>query len=219
MGLLPRAFHWRGIVHIVGTSSTTVGREPVSDEGRAEFNVIQKKGPQCRRLCIWDDLETTASEPLGLCLFHRHCNKQLPFCSPPSLPGFDTTNHCLVHFHIAVKTASSRSYHGITVAVEHRPYCLIGAEAEETVESFSRDTVLRGGHVPCCSEPQGQRCLRTMVDSPGRDRYPPSTPCAPPASIAKTPRRLTPATGAGKTVRPAQPIQVVETGIIIREPR
>jgi len=43
MALHPRAFHWRGIVRVIGTR---VGREPVSDEGRAGFNVVQEKGPR-----------------------------------------------------------------------------------------------------------------------------------------------------------------------------
>lgn len=86
------------------------------------------------------------------------------------------------------------------------------------MESFGRDSILRGSHVPCSGKPHRQRGAGSVENGPCGYRDPLLAAVTPETSIAHPPTTWGFTARAYKPFRPAKPFEMVEAGRIIREP-
>jgi hypothetical protein len=105
------------------------------------------------------------------------------------------------------------------VAVQHRPRRLVGAQPQHALKPQRRDAVLLADHLPRDGEPHRQPRAGVLEDRARGARHPPATPSAALHAIRHLPAGLTAAVWAHEAVRPAQPVQLVQTRRIVEEPR
>ena len=110
------------------------------------------------------------------------------------------------------------AHHCGAVAVQHRPRRLVGAQPQYALKPQRRDAVLLADHLPGGGEPHRQRRAGVMEDRARGARHPPATPSAGLHAIRHLPAGLTAAVWAHEAVRPAQPVQIVQTRRIVGEP-
>ena len=82
-----------------------------------------------------------------------------------------------------------------------------------------RDALLLAGHQPRRREPRRQRGARAVEDRPRGHRRLTLTHRALPTAGTQPPARATATPRAEEPIRPAQPLEVVDARVIIREPR
>ena len=131
---------------------------------------------------------------------------------------FFTANQGFINFHLTVQAIAIRPNHRRAKAVRHRPRRLVGAEAQQALKRLGRDPILRRDHVPRNSEPNRQRCTSAVEDRPRGHRHTTPTAFTPKPPVTHPPTLGGFAVRANETVWPAQPIEIVETGVIIGKP-
>ena len=127
-------------------------------------------------------------------------------------------NQSFINFHLTAKPVAVRANHRCAEAVQHRPGRLVRTEAQQALERLCRDTVLRRCHVPGNGEPNRERRTGAVEDRPHGHRYATPTAFTPEPPVAHPPVPGGPAKRAHKTGWPAQPLKVVETGVIVGKP-
>jgi hypothetical protein len=147
--------------------------------------MFQKKGSQGIRLGVGDDLETATAESLGKLLLHSHCNEDLASGPSPPLPRPDASNYGFVHFNVAGKSIVCSVSNGTTEAMKHRPGGLVGTKTQKAMKRFGRHSILRSGHMPSRSEPNGEGRLCVVEDSARCSGNPTLACFAPPTSITR----------------------------------
>lgn len=174
---------------------------------------------QARTRRIRDAIHAYASEALGRQYLDSNVNKRLASCTTPTLTDMlFTANHGFINLHLTAKPVAVRANYRCPKAVQHRSGCLAGSEAQQTLEQLCRDTVFHRSHVPSNGEPNCERRTSAMEDCPHGHRYTTSAMFTPEPPITHAPAPSGPAARAHKTVRPAQPLKIVETGVIIGKP-
>jgi len=124
-------------------------------------------------------------------------------------------NQDFIHFHPTGKAVTVRPNHCGTKAMQHRPGRLVGTEAQDTLKRLCRNTVFPRGHVPRNREPDCERSPRAMEDCSRCHRHATSAGLTPEPFVTESPAPTASAVRAHETMRPAQPIKIVETGSII----
>ena len=205
-------------MNIVITCRQRVGSQSVGKNHGAKFDMRQKKESQGVGLSVGNDLNAAATESFWMVLFHGHRDENFASGPSPSLAWVNTANHRFIYFHIAGKPRVFGMPNGTTKSVQYCPSSFVGAKPHKTVERFGRNPVLRCHHVPSRSEPYGKWRFCVMKDRARRCRNSTSARFTPPSTIFQSPPRAAKTFRAGKTGRPAQPIQVIETCSIIRKP-
>ena len=178
----------------------------------------KEKGSQRISLRVGNDLNATATESFWRDLLHGHSNENLAGSASPAFLGASTDNHGFIHLHIAGKSRAFSVPNGTTKSVQHRPSSFVGSKPHKAMERFGRTPVFRCCHVPSGGEPYGEGRFRAMEDCARRCRNPATARFTPPTAITHAPSRISRTARAGKTVRPTQPVQIIEAGSIIREP-
>ena len=205
-------------MHIVVSCRQRIGGQSVGKYLGAGFDITRKEGAQCVGLSIGDDLNAATAEPFWLNLLDGHSNQYLARSASSSFPRASATQHRFIDFHIARKSRALGVSNGTTKSVQHRPSRFVGAKPHETMERLGRNPVLRRRHVPCARKPNSEGRFRAMKDCAGRCRNPPTATFTPPSAIIHAPSRTVSTVRTGKSVRPTQPIQVIDTSGIIRKP-
>lgn len=160
------------------------------------------------------------SEALGRSQLDGDRNQRLASRTTATLAAmFFTANQGFINFHLTAQAIAIWTNHRRAKAVQHRPRRLLGAEAQQALKRLGRNPILRRGHVPGNSEPNRQRCTSAVEDRPRGHRH--TTPAAftPKPPVTHPPTLGGSAARANETVWPAQPIKIVETGVIIGKPR
>src|SRR5208283_3665862 len=99
------------------------------------------------------------------------------------------------------------------------PSCLVAAEAQNTLQTESADTVLLVGHIPHRHKPRPQRLAGVLKDRPRCHRRLPLATTALKQPAQRHPRLACPlATRADETVRPAQAPNIFMASRITAEP-
>ena len=213
-----RAFDGGASMNVIIPRCGRVGGPSVSENPGARFYVSEEEGAQRISFSIGDNVHATATESFWLKLLYSHSHEDLTGRTSPTLSRASTAQHRFIHFHIPGKSGSFGVTNGTTKSVQHCPSGLVGAKPHEAVKRLCRNPIFRRGHVPCRSEPNGEGRFRAMEDCAGRRRNPATALFAPPSTVAHAPSRTARAVGTGKSVWPAQPIQIIETSGIIRKP-
>lgn len=195
-----------------------VGGQSVGENLGAWFYMSQEEGAQRVSLSVGDDLNAAATESFWLELLYGHSNEHLSSSPSPALSGASTAKHRFIHFHITGKSRAFGVPNGTTKSVKHCPSGLVGAKPHKAVERFCRNSVFRCRHVPSRSKPYGEWRLRAMEDGACRCRNPTTARFTPPPTIIHAPSRAASTVRTGKSVRPTQPVQVIEASGIIRKP-
>jgi len=102
--------------------------------------------------------------------------------------------------------------------VQHRPRRLVGADLQRPLEAERRDPVLLRGEQPTGREPHRQRRARAVEDRARRRRRARTAARAHPPPVTQPPAARPAALHAHEPRRPAQPLQVVQTVGVGREP-
>src|ERR1039458_6719005 len=103
--------------------------------------------------------------------------------------------------------------------MQHRPGGLVRADLERPLEIERRDAVLGAGEGPAGSEPDGERRPRSVEDRARGHRRSVSTRRAHPAAVAGVPASGGATERTDESIRPPEPLEVVQTGVVRREPR
>ena len=218
VGVHTRALDRCASMNIVIPCRQRVGSQSVGKNRRARFNMSQQKGSQGVGLSVGYHLNAAAAESFWLDLFHRHRNEDFASCPSSALPGVNSANNRFIHFHIAGKPRVFGVPNSAAKSVQHCPSGLVGAKPQQAMERFGRDAVLRCRHMPGRSKPHGERRFRVMKDRARRCRNPAPARFTPPPTVFHAPPRAARTFRAGKTGWPAQPVQVIKAGSIIRKP-
>ena len=94
----------------------------------------------------------------------------------------------------------------------------VGTEPQQTLERLCRDAVLRRGHGPGHHEPNRQWCARAVENRPSGHRHAAPTAFTPKPSVTYAPTLGGTAARANKFLWPAQPLKIIETGVVIGKP-
>jgi hypothetical protein len=195
-----------------------VGGQSVGENLGAGLYMSKEKGSQRIGLRVGDDLNATATESFWLDLLHGHSDENLAGSASPAFSGASTANHRFIHLHIAGKSRAFSVPNGTTKSVQHRPSGFVGPKPHKAVERFGRNPVFRCCDVPSSGEPYGEGRFRAMEDCARRRRNPATARFTPPPSITHAPSRAVRTVRTGKSVRPTQPVQIIEASRIIRVP-
>lgn len=205
-------------MNIVSPRCQRVGGQSVGENLGAGLYMGKEKGSQRIGLRVGDDLNATATESFWLDLLHGHSNENLAGSASPAFSGASAANHRFIHLHITGKSRAFSVPNGTTKSVQHRPSGFVGPKPHKAVKRFGRNPVFRCCHVPSGGEPYGEGRFRAMEDRARRCRNPATARFTPPPPITHAPPRAVRTVRAGKSVRPTQPVQIIEASRIIREP-
>ena len=148
-----------------------------------------------------------------------HCNQGFTLGLSAENTFFLAAPVGFIDFHYATQPLPPRTYHRPPQLVQPRPGRLVAAQPENALQTQRAGPVLLRGHVPDRPEPQPQRFARVLEDRAGGHRRLPPAAGALPPHLTHRPSPLMPACRTAETVRPAQPEQVVPTGLLGPEPR
>ncbi len=213
-----RALDGCASMNIVTPRSQRVGCQSVGENLGAGLYMSKEKGSQRIGLRVGDDLNATATESFWLNLLHGHSNENLAGSASSAFSGASTANHRFIHLHIAGKARAFSVPNGTTKSVQHRPSRFVGPKPHKAVERLGRNPVFRCCHVPSGGEPYGEWRFRAMEDCARRCRNSATTRFTPPPPITHTPSRAVRTVRTGKSVRPTQPVKIIEASGIIRDP-
>jgi hypothetical protein len=164
-------------------------------------------------------LEPDPPEALGILDLHSDRDDRLGV-GPASLPtALDPADVRLIDLHMPGEALATGTDHRHAIAVQHRPRGLIGAQTERPLDPERRDPVFLTGHLPRRLKPQPKRGPRAVKDRARGHRRLVAAHRALPAAIAKPPTVAGHAAWTPDPVRPAQPLEVVQTRVLPREPR
>lgn len=206
------------LVPVVFANRRRIRRQTVGDDDGAWHDTVKQKQAKCGRLSVGNDTQAASPEALGAKQLNGYRNQSFALRAASPLPGANTANERLVNFDCSCEPITAGAYHRRSETVQHRPGCLVGTEAEDSMESFGRDTILRGSHVPGGGEPHRQGGAGSVEDGPRGYRDSLLAAVTPETAIAHPPTTWSLAARAYKPFRPAKPFEVVEAGGIIREP-
>ena len=99
-----------------------------------------------------------------------------------------------------------------------RPGRLITAQAQQTLQSQRADAVLLVGHEPDGGKPVGQRHAAAIEDRSPRYRDLARTAGTAPTTARQAPACSAAALRTAEAIRPAQPLQIVDACLLVREP-
>jgi len=203
---------------VVASNRRRVRRPSVGNDYRSWFDIILQKGAQCRSLSIRDYAKPTPSKSSGLEYFNRYGNKH--FSSGASTPQtfFGAADQSLVNLNLPSKSFSPLSDHCFTETMQNGPSRLVRAELQESMQCFCGDTILSRCNVPCRCEPQRERRSRAMKDCSSNYRSPRSAKRTIESTIAQFPPSKLATFWAYEPLGPTEPLQVVETRIVVGEP-
>lgn len=195
-----------------------VGSQSVGENLGAGFYMGHEEGSQRISLSVGNDLNAAAAESFWLDLLHGHSNENLAGSPSPALSRASAPNHRFVHLHITGKSRAFSVPNGTTKSMQHRPSGLVGPKPHNAVERLGRHSILRCCHMPGSGKPYGKRRFRAMEDCARRCRNPAAARFAPPPTIIHTPSCVARTFRTGKSVRPTQPVQIIQASRIIRKP-
>jgi len=173
-----------------------------------------------RLLCdVRDRPQADPPETLGRLDLNGDRDDRLRCRFPPVHGTLDTPDVRLVDLHPSAQTLAGRADHRHAKPVQHCPRRLVGPEPQRPLQPERRDSLLLAGHQPRRREPRRQRRARAVEDRSRRHRGLTATHGALPTTAAQSPAGTTDTACAAESVRPAQPLQVVDARVIVREPR
>ena len=217
MGVHARAFYRCCMVGIISAGRAQVSWQSVCQDGGPRLNGTQEKGSQGFALRVRNDLQPATAKAL-VGLLYGHPDENFAGGASPALTWMNAADHCLVHFNNARKSRMTVVPNGAAQTMKHCPSGLVGTKSKKSVKRFGRYAIFWGGHMPSGSEPYREGRLRMMEDRSGRSGHPAAASAAPPTTIVHAPPFATRALRTQKARRPAQPVQIVEAGCVIRKP-
>ena len=217
MSRQPRGSDRGAVVLVAAPRRWSVGRPAVGDDAtsRLDVGVEERREALCAR--VGDEADPCAAESMVVDL-HRGGEQDLPECSPSRHPGLWPAEVALVDLDVPVQTVTASSHHHRAVAVQHRPGGLDRPEFHLALELGRRDAGLAVDHEPRCGKPDAERRPGLVEDRPRRGGHLAITAAALPATISEPPSHRARIVRADEPLRPAEPVQVVETLRVLREP-
>ncbi len=203
---------------IVAATRWPVAPEPVSQDRRSGFDVGQQELSDCGGVDLLDHLHAAAPDAV-IALLHSDLHDRLVCRAAATTARRWSSEHRLVDLDDTSQPLTSRAHHRCPVAVQHRPRSLLGPDREGPLETQCGDPMLLADHHPGRREPHCQRRTRSVKDRVRRSGHTTTTAPTGPAAIIKLPRLLAATDRTAKPLRPAQPVEIVQTGCVSREPR
>lgn len=219
IGILAGAFDGRSLMEVIVFCGTGIGCQSIRVDGRARFDMLLNKGFERFSFGVWDNLQAATPNPLWGEQFYGDCHQYLTFGAAPALALARASKDSLIHFNVSGQHVMASMADCAPKPVQHRPGCLIGAKAKNSMQRFGGNTIFSCGQVPSGSEPNSQRRSGVMKDCASRGGDSIAARIAPPLAILHAPALRAMTRRALKPVPPSNPVKVVEAGGVIRKPR
>lgn len=219
VGIFAGAFDGRSMVEVFVFGCAWVGCQPVGVDGRARFDMLLNKRLERFGFGVGDDLQPATPETLGGKQLHGDGDQHLASGTAPALAVPDATKDSLIHFDMSGQHVVPRMADCAPETVQHRPSGRVGAETKDPMQCHGGNAILGEGKMPGSGKPDGKRRSGAVKDCPRRAGYTGRASLAPPPTAFHAPRRGASTIRANKAVWPANPIEIVEAGGIIWEPR
>ncbi len=131
---LIRTLHVNRFVRICGANGSGIGPEPVGDEGRTRFHVLQQEAGEFWHPGILDDAYPCTSEIRCPNVLDCYCYQDFPGGSSVTLTWLGCAQERLVHFHVTMQSFTTWTYQDRAVAMQHRPGGLVRAKPEHQLQ-------------------------------------------------------------------------------------
>ena len=197
---------------------TWIGWQPVCIDRRAWLDVLLNKEFQCFGVGVGDDLQAAAPKPFWGEQFHGNGHQHLALSAAPAFAVPHSSEYGFVNFHIPRQHIVSRMTDCAPKPVKHRPSCLIGAKSENSMQRFGGNAIFSGGQVPSGGKPNSKGRSGTMENCARRGRYSIAARITPPSPVLHAPTLGAVARWAREATLTSNPVQIVETGIIVVKP-
>ena len=133
---------------VVPTGGLRVGRPTVGDDATARLDVVEQELLQALGAGVLDDAQSSAAKILGAVELYGCSEQHLAQRAAPWDACFRAAEEGLVDLHVAGESVTARPHHDRSVAVQHRPGGLVGAELPLSLKLGGRDAALPAGQVP-----------------------------------------------------------------------
>ena len=211
------AVPFAGVAEILDAAVALPG---VGDDRGAGADVVGDEGVQRSGGRVGKDRHPAPPEPLGLPNLDSHSYQRLlALLAAAPQPRLLAADERLVDLHATRQPLATWSHEHRAQPVQHGPCRLVGADLEGPLQALRREPVLLGGEKPTRHEPHRERGARLVEDGSRRHRCRRAARPAAEPPVAQSPAARLPACRAHEPVRPAQPLQVIQTVGVGAEPR